>query len=82
MSHIFVSYSRKDASFVDRLIPELENAGHQVWIDRLGITGARWDLPGAEAVLKLRALHSSGDWKTYWRFHQQQEAARNYAQAA
>jgi hypothetical protein len=46
--------------------------------DRLGITGARWDLPGAEAILKLRALHSSSDWDDYWRFHQQQEALRNY----
>jgi hypothetical protein len=46
--------------------------------DRMGITGARWDLPGAEAILKLRALHSSGDWDDYWRFHQQQEALRNY----
>jgi hypothetical protein len=44
----------------------------------MGITGARWGLPGAEAILKLRALHSSGDWDDYWRFHQQQEAVRNY----
>jgi hypothetical protein len=60
----------------------IEGACRHLIQDRLGITGARWDLPGAEAVLKLRALHSSGDWKPYWRFHQEQEAARNYAQAA
>jgi hypothetical protein len=29
-------------------------------------------------ILKLRALHSSGDWDEYWPFHQQQEALRNY----
>jgi hypothetical protein len=29
--------------------------------DRLDITGARWGLAGAEAVLKLRALWSNGD---------------------
>jgi hypothetical protein len=33
-------------------------------------------------VLKLRALQSSGDWNDYWRFHEQQEARRNYDQAA
>ena len=50
--------------------------------DRLGITGARWDLRGAEAVLQLRALKASGDWDNYWRFHCEQEHRRNYASAA
>ena len=49
---------------------------------RLGITGARWGLAGAEAILRLRAIHSSGDWDAYWRFHERQEATRNYAAAA
>jgi hypothetical protein len=57
----------------------IEGACRHLVQDRLGITGARWDLPGAEAILKLRALHSSGDWDDYWRFHQQQEALRNYS---
>ena len=56
----------------------IEGACRHLVQDRMGITGARWDLPGAEAILKLRALHSSGDWEEYWRFHQQQEALRNY----
>jgi hypothetical protein len=56
----------------------IEGACRHLVQDRMGITGARWDLPGAEAILKLRALHSSGDWDDYWRFHQQQEALRNY----
>jgi hypothetical protein len=56
----------------------IEGACRHLVQDRLGITGARWDLPGAEAILKLRALHSSGDWGDYWHFHQQQEALRNY----
>ena len=29
--------------------------------DRMDLTGARWRLPRAEAILKLRSLHSSGD---------------------
>jgi hypothetical protein len=62
----------------------IEGACRHLVQDRLGITGARWDIPGAEAMLRLRALHSSGDWDNYWRFHERQEALRNYpsAQAA
>jgi hypothetical protein len=37
------------------------------------ITGARWGLDGAEAVLKLRALRCNDDSDTYWRFHLDQE---------
>jgi hypothetical protein len=60
----------------------IEGACRHLIKDRLGITGARWGLQGAEAVLKLRALQSSGDWDDYWRFHEQQEARRNYDKAA
>jgi hypothetical protein len=31
-----------------------------------------------EAVLKLRALRSSGDFDEYWTFHEEQELARNH----
>jgi hypothetical protein len=27
----------------------------------MGITGARWGLPGAEAILRLRAIRANGD---------------------
>lgn len=60
----------------------IEGACRHLIQDRLGITGARWGLAGAEAVLKLRAIHSSGDWDAYWKFHEEQEARRNYAQVA
>jgi hypothetical protein len=33
-------------------------------------------LHGAEAVLKLRALHSNGDWDEYWRYRLSQEKQR------
>ena len=46
--------------------------------DRLDITGARWELEGAEAVLKLRSLKSSGDFDQYWKFHKQQSKQRIY----
>jgi hypothetical protein len=46
--------------------------------DRMDITGARWGLDGAEAVLRLRALKASGDFDAYWAFHEQQELRRNH----
>ena len=45
----------------------------------MDLTGARWSLAGAEAVLRLRALRSSGDFDEYWRFHEQREYERNHA---
>ena len=44
--------------------------------DRMDITGARWGLEGAEAVLKLRALRSNGDFDEYFEFHLSQERKR------
>jgi len=32
----------------------------------MDITGARWRLRSAEAVLRLRALRKSGDFEEYW----------------
>ena len=39
----------------------------------MDITGARWGLEGAEAILKLRAVIATGDFEDYWRFHLRQE---------
>jgi hypothetical protein len=47
--------------------------------DRLAITGARWSLPGAEAVLLLRAVITNGDFEAYWKFHLQREYQRTHA---
>ena len=47
----------------------IEGACRHVVKDRMDITGARWGLDGAEAVLKLRAIRANGDWVDYWRFH-------------
>jgi len=62
----------------------IEGACRHLVQDRMGITGARWGLAVAEAVLKLRAVRTSGDWDEYWRFHLEKEHARNhpYARAA
>ncbi|MFO0740239.1 MAG: ISKra4 family transposase [Labilithrix sp.] len=46
--------------------------------DRMEKTGARWSTPGAEAVLRLRALRASGDFDAYWAFHLDREHARHH----
>ena len=48
----------------------------------MDLTGARWRLVSAEAVLKLRSLKASGDLDDYLQFHFQQEKERNYPWAA
>ena len=58
----------------------IEGACRHLVKDRLGITGARWRLRGAEAVLRLRALRSSGDFDEYWRFHEAREWERTHRQ--
>ena len=54
----------------------IEGACRYLVKDRMDITGARWGLPGAEAVLKLRALTANGDFGAYWAFHLTQEQQR------
>jgi len=57
----------------------IEGACRHLINDRLDLTGARWRLPSAEAVLRLRSLLSSGDFDAYWEFHELEEARRNHA---
>jgi hypothetical protein len=54
----------------------IEGACRHLTGDRLQITGARWGLAGAEAILKLRALVSNGDLDAYWRYHLDREHCR------
>src|SRR2546426_5550349 len=56
----------------------IEGACRYLVQDRMDRTGARWSLNGAEAVLRLRALRTSGDFDAYWRFHEEQEYLRNH----
>ena len=57
----------------------IEGACRHLVNDRMNVTGARWSLNGAEAVLRLRALRSSGDFDDYWEFHEICEYERNHA---
>jgi len=54
----------------------IEGACRHIVKDRMDLTGARWGLEGAEAVLKLRVVRSNGDFDDYWRFHLSQEHER------
>jgi len=56
----------------------IEGACRHLINDRMGITGARWGLPGAEAILRLRAIRANGDLDTYWAHHIEQERQRNH----
>jgi hypothetical protein len=54
----------------------IEGACRHIVKDRMDITGARWGLEGAEAILRLRALIASGDFDAYWPYHLRREHER------
>jgi hypothetical protein len=56
----------------------IEGACRYLVKDRMGRTGARWSMTGAEAVLRLRALRASGDFDDYWQFHLAKEHERTH----
>jgi hypothetical protein len=57
----------------------IEGACRSLVDDRMGLTGARWSLLGADAVLQLRALRASDDFDDYWVFHETCAYQRNHA---
>lgn len=51
MNEIFISYSHRDSSFVDRLIREIEQKGLDTWMDREDIGGgAAWRAAISQAI--------------------------------
>jgi len=56
----------------------IEGACRYLVKDRMGRTGAVWSAAGAEAVLRLRALRTSGDFDDYWLFHLAKEHERTH----
>ena len=57
----------------------IEGACRHLVRDRFDITGARWSLDGAEAMLKLRAVRANDDWEQYWHHHLAAERERVHA---
>ena len=54
----------------------IEGACRHLIKDRMDVTGARWGLEGADAILKLRSLFASGDFDKYFEFHKEKEQQR------
>ena len=75
----FLQYDKALAEGVPIATGVIEGTCRHLVEDRMNLTGARWSLTGAEAVLRLRALRSSEDFDSYWEFHEQQEYERNHA---
>ncbi len=56
----------------------IEGACRHLVKDRMDITGARWGVQTAEAILQLRAITANGDFDAYWDFHLAREHERNH----
>jgi hypothetical protein len=74
----FMDYPRALAEGWPIATGVIEGACRHLVQDRMGITGARWGLDGAQAMLWLRAIAASGDTSAYWDYHIQQEHQRNH----
>ena len=79
--HQFLRYDQAHAAGWPIATGVIEGACRHLIGDRLDVTGARWGLQGAEAVLTLRAVISNGDFDDYWRFHLAREHQRLYPAA-
>jgi hypothetical protein len=56
----------------------IEGACRHVIKDRMERAGMRWQVPGAQAMLHLRAVSASGDWEKYQQFRIESENQRLY----
>ena len=56
----------------------IEGACRHVIKDRMERAGMRWQVPGAQAMLSLRAISASGDWEAYQKYRMQTENQRIY----
>ena len=74
----FMDYPRALAEGWPIATGVIEGACRHLVADRMGITGARWGLAGAQAMLWLRAIDASGDTSAYWDWHIGQERQRNH----
>lgn len=60
----------------------IEGACRHLVADRMDITGSRWGLDTAQAVLTLRAIMASDDFDAYWAYHVRQQHLRNHTSIA
>jgi hypothetical protein len=59
----------------------IEGACRHVIKDRMERAGMRWKVPGAHAMLQLRAIHANGDWRVFQDDRIKRETARLYPHA-
>lgn len=59
-----------------------EGACRHVVKDRLELTGMRWTVHGAQAMLHLRAIYLNDDWEPFQNYYIEAEQARLYDQTA
>jgi len=57
----------------------IEGACRHLVKDRCELSGMRWTIDGAEALLHLRCVHENGDWDAYHAFRRRQRHQRLYA---
>jgi hypothetical protein len=55
-----------------------EGACRHLVKDRMELTGMRWRVPGAQAMLDLRAVYINGDWDRFQQHRTEQERRRLY----
>jgi hypothetical protein len=55
-----------------------EGACRHLVKDRMELTGMRWSIPGAQAMLDLRAVYLNDDWEAFQQHHIEQERQRLY----
>jgi hypothetical protein len=56
----------------------IEGACRHLIKDRMERAGMRWKVPGAQAMLELRAIYSNGDWEEFQQFRVGEETKRLY----
>jgi len=55
-----------------------EGACRHLVKDRMELTGMRWRVPGAQAILDLRAVYVNGDWGDFQTYRAEQQRAQLY----
>jgi Uncharacterised protein family (UPF0236) len=60
----------------------IEGACRHVVKDRCELSGMRWRVAGANALLALRCVHENGDWQAFHAFRRSERQRELYGQAA
>jgi len=56
----------------------VEGACRHLVKDRMEQSGMRWRIPGAQAILHLRAIHLNGDWESFQEYRIEKECRQLY----